>query len=81
VRAPRAWFEVDELEPSSLSGWSVIIAGVTEPVTQPMDVRRLDALALQSWIADPRSQWIRIRARVVSGRRVEPSGVATEHGA
>lgn len=69
--AARAWFEVDEIDPARRTGWSVIIAGVTEPVTQRHEVARLERLALHSWVAGPDAHWIRVRARVVSGRRIE----------
>ncbi|MGZ4297536.1 MAG: pyridoxamine 5'-phosphate oxidase family protein [Solirubrobacteraceae bacterium] len=81
LRAARAWFEVDEIDPVSRSGWSVIISGVAEPVTQRHEISRLERLALHSWIAGPDSRWIRIRARVVSGRRVQGSVPVTEKGA
>ena len=69
--AARAWFEVDEIDAANRTGWSVIIAGVTEPVTQRHEVARLERLALHSWVTGPDAHWIRIRARVVSGRRIQ----------
>ena len=80
LRASRAWFEVDEIDPANRTGWSVLIAGVTEPVTDRHEIRRLERLGLESWIAGPESRWVRIRARVVSGRRVAASVAATESG-
>jgi nitroimidazol reductase NimA-like FMN-containing flavoprotein (pyridoxamine 5'-phosphate oxidase superfamily) len=71
VGAARAWFEVDEIDAARGTGWSVIIAGVTEPVTQRHEIARLDRLGLHSWVAGPGAHWIRVRARVVSGRRVQ----------
>lgn len=78
LRAARAWFEVDEIDHAGRAGWSVVIGGVTEAVTRPADVRRLEGLALESWVAGPEAEWIRIRARVVSGRRVGSSVAGTE---
>jgi nitroimidazol reductase NimA-like FMN-containing flavoprotein (pyridoxamine 5'-phosphate oxidase superfamily) len=78
LRASRAWFEVDDIDPARRTGWSVLIAGVTEPVTESHEIRRLERLGLESWIAGPESRWVRIRARVVSGRRVAASVPATE---
>jgi uncharacterized protein len=71
LQAARAWFEVDEIDPVSRTGWSVIVSGVTEPVTDRHEIRRLERLALHSWIAGPDARWIRIRTRVVSGRRIQ----------
>jgi uncharacterized protein len=81
VRAAHAWFEIDEIDDAARTGWSVIVAGVTEAVTRPDDVRRLEGLGLDSWAAGPAAKWFRIRARVVSGRRVGPSVSVTERGA
>ncbi len=68
--AKNAAFEVDHLDPEARSGWSVIIVGVTEEVTNPIEVRRLDELGLDTWPPGDRSHWVRIRAWRVSGRRI-----------
>ncbi|MFL5863771.1 MAG: pyridoxamine 5'-phosphate oxidase family protein [Solirubrobacteraceae bacterium] len=81
LRASRAWFEVDEIDAVSRSGWSVIIAGVTETVAERYEIRRLERLALHSWVAGSDSRWIRVRTRVVSGRRVRASVLGTEQRA
>jgi uncharacterized protein len=78
LRATRAWFEVDEIDRAAARGWSVIIAGVTEVITRPEDVRRLDGCVLASWVAAPTAQWIRVQARVVSGRRIVASVAVTD---
>ena len=77
VRSARAWFEVDDVDVRRRTGWSVIITGATEPITQPQEIRRLDSLMPSAWVAGPDARWVRIRARVVSGRRVQPSVAAT----
>ena len=81
LHAARAWFEVDAIDPVDCTGWSVIVAGVTEAVTRADEIRRLDGLALDSWVASPGAVWIRVRARVVSGRRVRRSVGTTDHDA
>jgi uncharacterized protein len=78
MRAARAWFEIDDIDADRHTGWSVIIAGVTEVVTQPTEVRRLETIGVDNWIAGPDAEWIRIRARVVSGRRVRATVGVTE---
>jgi uncharacterized protein len=65
-----AAFEVDGVDESSQTGWSVIIHGVAEQVTSRADMRRLDALGLTPWAPGPKPHWVRIRARTVTGRRV-----------
>ncbi len=70
MRASRAWFEVDDIDSDRRTGWSVIVTGVTEWVTHATEVRRLNTLGVDSWIAGRDAEWVRIRIRVVSGRRV-----------
>jgi hypothetical protein len=48
----------------------VIIVGVTKPLTKPDEVRRMEALELDSWTPNEKSHWVRIRAWTVSGRRL-----------
>ncbi|HET9102174.1 MAG TPA: pyridoxamine 5'-phosphate oxidase family protein [Solirubrobacteraceae bacterium] len=68
-----AWscFEIDAFEPTTGCGWSVIVTGITEPVTHAPDVARLDTLPLAP-LASRRPHWFRLRARTVTGRRIEP---------
>jgi nitroimidazol reductase NimA-like FMN-containing flavoprotein (pyridoxamine 5'-phosphate oxidase superfamily) len=65
-----ATFEIDEIDPASRTGWSVIISGVPEEVTRPAEVRRLEGLGLDVWAPGPRTHWIRIGAWTVSGRKI-----------
>jgi nitroimidazol reductase NimA-like FMN-containing flavoprotein (pyridoxamine 5'-phosphate oxidase superfamily) len=70
LTAKEAAFEVDQIDPDERSGWSVVIIGFAEEVTSPSEIRRLDKLGLDVWAPGPRSHWVRIRARTVSGRRI-----------
>lgn len=70
VRAANAAFEIDEVDRAARTGWSVIIAGVAEEVTNRTDVRRLEGLGMVTWPPGERSHWVRIRAATVSGRRI-----------
>jgi nitroimidazol reductase NimA-like FMN-containing flavoprotein (pyridoxamine 5'-phosphate oxidase superfamily) len=68
LRQRTAAFEVDGIDRDDQSGWSVIIVGATEEVTNPSDVRRLDGLGLEQWAPGEKPHWVRIRAWTVSGR-------------
>jgi len=70
LRSANAAFEIDGIDEASRTGWSVIISGVTEEITNPSDVRRLDRSGLETWTPDDKSHWMRIRAWTVSGRRI-----------
>ena len=65
-----AAFEIDGIDPGSRTGWSVIIVGMTEEVTSPSELRRLDHLGLETWTPGRKAHWMRIRAWTVSGRRI-----------
>lgn len=81
TRASRAWFEIDDIDADRQTGWSVIVAGVTEWVTRPAEVRRLETLGVDTWIAGHDAEWVRIRTRVVSGRRVGATVGSTDRDA
>jgi hypothetical protein len=70
LHSANAAFEIDGIDESSRTGWSVIIRGVTDEVTTAGDVHRLDRLGLESWAPGPQRHWMRIRARTVAGRRI-----------
>jgi nitroimidazol reductase NimA-like FMN-containing flavoprotein (pyridoxamine 5'-phosphate oxidase superfamily) len=74
LRQNAAAFEVDGLDTPRRSGWSVIIVGGTEEVTNPTDLRRLDGLGLEHWAPGDKPHWVRIRAWTVSGRRITIAG-------
>jgi len=70
VQAADAAFEIDGVDEDARTGWSVIIRGVTAEVTKASEIRRLDALGLQTWTPGSSGHWMHIRARTVSGRRI-----------
>jgi len=70
LRSVEGTFEIDGVEEHARTGWSVIMSGVAEEVTNPNEVSRLDGLDLDSWAPGPKAHWMRIRASNVSGRRI-----------
>jgi uncharacterized protein len=70
LQTAEAAFEIDGVDEGSRTGWSVIIHGVAEEITSQTDIRRLDALGLAPWAPGQRRRWVRIRARMVTGRRI-----------
>ncbi len=70
VRSAVAAFEVDRVEGASHTGWSVIVQGVTDELTHPREVRRLEGLGLAPWAPGEKAHWVHIRAWTVSGRRI-----------
>jgi nitroimidazol reductase NimA-like FMN-containing flavoprotein (pyridoxamine 5'-phosphate oxidase superfamily) len=70
----QASFEIDDFDAAGRSGWSVIVTGVAEEVTAPIEVDRLEQLGLSSLAPGPDPHWIRIHTMVVSGRRIGIAG-------
>ena len=70
LRAARAAFEIDGIDPARRAGWSVIIHGVCEEITSSAELTRVDGLGPEPWAPGHKGQWIRIRANTISGRRI-----------
>jgi uncharacterized protein len=65
-----AAFEIDGVDPGSRTGWSVIIVGMTEEITNATELRRLGRMGLETWAPGRKAHWMRIRAWTVTGRRI-----------
>jgi uncharacterized protein len=67
-------FEVDGYESDGRSGWSVLVQGVSQVVTDPTELQRARQLTVDPWAVDGAADRIvRITVSVVSGRRFERS--------
>ena len=76
LRSTQAAFEIDGIDPTDHTGWSVIIIGATEEITGTNEIRRLENAGLDAWAPGDRTRWVRIRARTISGRRIVPPSTA-----
>ena len=65
-----AVFEIDGIDEAEHTGWSVLMQGITEEITEASEIRRLDELGLETWAPGYKSHWIHIRAWTLSGRRI-----------
>jgi nitroimidazol reductase NimA-like FMN-containing flavoprotein (pyridoxamine 5'-phosphate oxidase superfamily) len=72
VRGAVVAFEVDHLDPASRTGWSVLVLGVAELVTDQEVLARARVLGPQPWASGRKEYLIRIPLGVVSGRRIDP---------
>ncbi len=78
-REPMA-FEVDGYDEVTMTGWSVLVRGRSDLVTDDDEVERLEAMDLHPWASDvDRPNWVRIGGTTISGRRISegPSGGRT----
>jgi uncharacterized protein len=65
-----AAFEIDGIDPVERAGWSVIIVGDGEEVTDPAEIERLEGFELEPWAPGLKTHWVRIRPTSASGRRI-----------
>ena len=63
-------FEVDESRVFDHAGWSVLVHGTSEEVSNPEELDRLRRGPLKSWAVPSSEHWIRISIASVSGRRI-----------
>ncbi len=69
----RVAFEADEYDPSDRIGWSVLVKGTMELVTDSHQLLQLEQLSLHPWADEvERRRWIRVRREEVSGRCIMP---------
>ncbi|CAN5916585.1 pyridoxamine 5'-phosphate oxidase family protein [soil metagenome] len=69
-RQERIVFEVDDVDPDWSQGWSVVLRGFAEHVTDPDELARLEQLPLHPWDPEPKTDYVRITTRNVSGREI-----------
>ena len=63
-------FEIDELDHRYQTGWSVVVHGHADRVTDAAAVEQLEALDIVPWAGGTRPDWIRIEPTDLTGRRI-----------
>jgi len=63
-------FEVDEIDRATRSGWSVLVVGTSDVVSDPPEIARLDRAGLRSWAPISAPRYVRISIQRISGRRL-----------
>ncbi len=71
----RVAFEVDAIDESSRTGWSVLVTGVGYDVTDALDETSAEvrAFPVDTWAPGQKARWIRIELEGISGRRIGPT--------
>jgi nitroimidazol reductase NimA-like FMN-containing flavoprotein (pyridoxamine 5'-phosphate oxidase superfamily) len=68
----RVAFEVDRLDPSMRTGWSVLVRGdaveVTSALGEPYESLRSAPLA--SWAPGPKDHWVAVEIASITGRQI-----------
>jgi uncharacterized protein len=65
-----AAFEIDGTDSVDRTGWSVIIVGEAEEVTDQAEIDRFEDFEIEPWAPGLRTHWVRIGATSASGRRI-----------
>jgi uncharacterized protein len=66
-------FQVDDIDPVTRSGWSVVVVGVAELVDSPAEQARIHVM-LQPWAPGRNVVFVRLPLKVVTGRRILAPG-------
>jgi nitroimidazol reductase NimA-like FMN-containing flavoprotein (pyridoxamine 5'-phosphate oxidase superfamily) len=71
IRGAPVAFEVDGgYDENNQTGWSVVVHGHAEEVTDPTELDRLEQLPLTPWSPGPKSHYVRVRPGQINGRRI-----------
>lgn len=65
-------FEIDGIDRVYHLGWSVLVVGTLEEVTDPSELVALATLPLGPWAPGPKACWMRIRPDSITGRSIPP---------
>jgi len=70
VRGSAAAFEIDHTDRIFQTGWSVLVSGRAELITDDRELERAEALPLRPWSDHEKSHWIAIHPQTITGRRI-----------
>lgn len=70
---PWVAYEVDGVDPDGERGWSVLVVGRAEEITDPADIARLRARRVVRWRSGGAMRWLRIVPSKITGRRISTS--------
>ena len=66
-------FEVDDNRPLGHSGWSVVVQGPIQSISDMQEIDGLERGPLRSWARRDADHWLRISIDTISGRRLPES--------
>lgn len=84
TRGAAGTFEVDHIDERRRSGWSVMVRGRLERVSDPGELEHLRRLALEPLAGGEKAEYVRLLPESVSGRQIPipeglPAGWAATH--
>jgi len=63
-------FEVDGIDEAQKTGWSVVVRGHVEAVTDPVERDELAKASVEAWAPGEKPHYVRVNPRLVTGRRL-----------
>lgn len=63
-------FEVDQLDPSTHTGWSIVLRGRGEEIWRPQELAVARDLPMTPWAPGDRAHYVRIMPASITGRRI-----------
>jgi nitroimidazol reductase NimA-like FMN-containing flavoprotein (pyridoxamine 5'-phosphate oxidase superfamily) len=66
----RVAFEVDEMDPATKTGWSVLLQGAAHHVDDESERASLLAVGVEPWAGGEKSLFMRITPAHITGRRI-----------
>jgi uncharacterized protein len=73
-------FEIDGFDRLYHEGWSIVVIGIAEEVTDGAEIARLATLPLGTWAPGEHAHWVRIRTGAITGRRITRSHATVSSG-
>lgn len=70
VRGATVAFEIDGADPMFHTGWSVLVSGRAEEITDDGELARIDGLCLQPWAEGDKPHVVSITSTSITGRRI-----------
>lgn len=67
---PAVAFEIDEIDPETHTGWSVVVKGHGREPQLLDELMALDELGMEPWVKTPKTRWLVVTPREVTGRRI-----------
>lgn len=67
---PAAAFEIDGVNENLRLGWSVVVRGYMQPVTDLQELAELQQTPLVTWAPGERPHYIRLHPKTLTGRRI-----------
>jgi nitroimidazol reductase NimA-like FMN-containing flavoprotein (pyridoxamine 5'-phosphate oxidase superfamily) len=66
-------FEVDDIDPLSHTGWSVVVTGTAQELSSLDDLERLRSLPVAHWSRGEADRYVCISTDRITGRRITPA--------